>query len=220
MIISSLSYKGGVGKTTIAQNLAVCLAHTGYKTCIVDADESQNSVMWTENRAEQEPAIAAYPNHNHRTITKTIQTLYEKEGYEAIIIDSPPALSPIASKIILSSHIVLIPVSVTGAQDVLTTERLLDHYETLKAQKGAPIRAFFVINNYDPHIKLHQAIVETVEELSKEYKVPILQSKLFRRTVYGEAPAQGLGVYECKNPKAKQEAINLTNEVLQISEKL
>ncbi|MEO1518906.1 MAG: ParA family protein [Bacteroidota bacterium] len=218
MIISSISYKGGVGKTTIAQNLAVYYATKGYKVCIVDADNSQNSVMWTVNRADIEPRIPAIPNDDFRTITKTITDLYEKDGYDIILIDSPPALSRVASKIILSSHIVLIPVSVTGAQDLWTTQSLLEHYEELQIEKGERIAAFFTINNYEPHIKLHQAALETLEEFKSQFSIPILDSKLHRRSVYGEATSQGLGVIECKNPKASNEIARLAEEILLVQE--
>ncbi len=43
MILSSISYKGGVGKSTISQNLAVLFAKQKYRVCIVDADESGSS---------------------------------------------------------------------------------------------------------------------------------------------------------------------------------
>ena len=46
MIISSISYKGGVGKSTLAQNLAVALALDNYKVCIIDADESAATTRW------------------------------------------------------------------------------------------------------------------------------------------------------------------------------
>ena len=38
MIISVTSLKGGVGKSTITQNLAVCFAQSGYRVCIADAE--------------------------------------------------------------------------------------------------------------------------------------------------------------------------------------
>ena len=37
-IISIINNKGGVGKTTITQNLGVCMAKNGYKTAIIDFD--------------------------------------------------------------------------------------------------------------------------------------------------------------------------------------
>ena len=53
MIISVTSLKGGVGKSTIAQNLAVCLAHNGVNVCIADADPAnENSGNWGNIRSE------------------------------------------------------------------------------------------------------------------------------------------------------------------------
>ena len=43
-IIGVMSQKGGVGKTTIAVNLAVMLRLKGYETLIVDLDTSNPSV--------------------------------------------------------------------------------------------------------------------------------------------------------------------------------
>ena len=91
MILSSLSYKGGVGKTTIAQNLAVCLAHSGYKVCILDADSSQNSQSWLGRRSDEHPNVPVYGNTDPKAIKQNIKSLYD--DFEVIIIDSPPALS-------------------------------------------------------------------------------------------------------------------------------
>lgn len=213
MIISSISYKGGVGKTTVAQNIAVGLAASGYKVCIVDADESQNSMFWSTIRAEREPFIKVTPNNNPDTIRKTIADLYDREGYEVVIIDSPPSISKIASKIILSSHLVVVPVSVTGAQDVATTEKFIEHYFDLLENYDKKIPTRFVLNNYQPRIKLHQGVENTLIEISKESEIPIFDTRLHRRAAYGEASTQGLGVIELSDKSAKTEIINLTNEI-------
>jgi chromosome partitioning protein len=53
MIISVTSLKGGVGKSTIAQNLAVCLAHNGVNVCVADADpDNENSGNWGNIRSD------------------------------------------------------------------------------------------------------------------------------------------------------------------------
>ncbi|WP_461137387.1 nucleotide-binding protein, partial [Spirosoma terrae] len=55
MIISVTSLKGGVGKSTIAQNLAVCFAHSKYTVCIVDVDTNQSALRWSGLRDEDLP---------------------------------------------------------------------------------------------------------------------------------------------------------------------
>ena len=57
MIISITSLKGGVGKSTISQNVAVCFAHMGYKVAIVDTDLNASSVHWSGMRGEDMPHI-------------------------------------------------------------------------------------------------------------------------------------------------------------------
>ena len=214
MILSSLSYKGGVGKTTIAQNLAVCLAHTGYKVCILDADTSQNSQSWLGRRSDNLPNIPVYGNTDPQAIMQNIKALYD--DYEIIIIDSPPALSKIASKIILASHLLLIPITPTGGSDIWTTEQLIEHYDLIRDQKGSPIPAAFVVNRYRANVKMHQAYLEALSEYDESYGIKTLGSKLVDRSAYGEANLQGMGVYEYTNPQAKQEVIKLCNEIISI----
>ena len=86
MIISSISYKGGVGKSTVAQNLAVCFANSGYKTCIVDADETQATVSWTGVRFEKElqPAIQSIGMTDHKALVGNVKEHYK--NFDVIII--------------------------------------------------------------------------------------------------------------------------------------
>lgn len=41
-VISIINNKGGVGKTTITQNISICMAKNGYKTAIIDFDAQAN----------------------------------------------------------------------------------------------------------------------------------------------------------------------------------
>ena len=51
------SSKGGVGKTTIATNLAAHFALDGKRTVLIDADRQKSSSHWTEKRAGLSSAV-------------------------------------------------------------------------------------------------------------------------------------------------------------------
>ena len=62
MIIAVTNLKGGVGKSTVARNLAVYFTEKGAKVCIVDTDLQQRTTCdWIERRGEEVPHIAVFP---------------------------------------------------------------------------------------------------------------------------------------------------------------
>lgn len=220
MILASINHKGGTGKSIIAQNLAVCAAHLKDKVCIVDADPSQNSMIWSSVRDKIEPRVPVFANHNWRTIRKTVEDLYTKEGYDTIIIDSPPSLEKIASEIIQVSHMVVIPISPTGGNDIWSTEQIAEEIEHISKEKKQTVPAYFVLNRFQPNLKVHKLFAGALKQHSDAYDIEIMKSSIHLRTAFGYANLQGKGVYECDDAKAKAEIVNLMNEIQDNFEKI
>ena len=102
MIISVTSLKGGVGKSTITQNLAVCFAQSGYKVCIADADTNQSALRWSSLRDAELPAVPAFGTPE-KTLSSNIKQL--NSDYEIVLIDGTPSLDRVTSRIILLADI-------------------------------------------------------------------------------------------------------------------
>lgn len=214
MIISSISYKGGVGKSTIAQNLAVCLAHQGNKVCIVDADETGASTEWSGRRFDREitPAITVVSLSDPKSIIGNVKLLYK--DYDVIVIDSPPSISRIASKIMLVSHLLIVPVIPKGGAEKDVTEKFLEQFTEVQERKENIIPAYILMNQYNNKYNLHRAFFDAMKEVAKEFEIEVLKTTFSERVAYGEANIIGLGVYEYSNQKAKKEVTQLVDEIL------
>jgi len=210
MKIGVTNLKGGVGKTTVAQNLAVCLAHMDYKVCIVDTDRNQNSLEWSGVREEPLPSILVVGVIDAKALTKNVDQL--EKDHDFVIIDGTPSLSEITTRIILASDLLLIPI-LASAHDIRAIRQFYERYEQAKEFRDE-IPAHFFINQFSPKFIIHQSI----KEMLAEYGLPIMDSTFKERVSYIESAVEGKGVYEMKDPKAKIEVVEFTKEVLSIAE--
>jgi len=209
MIISITNLKGGVGKSTIAQNLAVCFAHMGYKVCLVDTDTNQTSVKWSSFRDEEMPSVLVIGMTEAGALAKTVTAL--NEDYEIVLVDGTPSLSKMTSKILLLSDLTIIPTLLSGA-DFWAIEPFLDRLDETKTINES-LKAYILCNKHNSRINLEKTVVDAMEAFEENYGVATLNSKLKQRVVYKEAMVKGMGVYELKDGKAKQEVVALTKEI-------
>ena len=210
MVIAVNNLKGGVGKTTIATNLAVAFAQRGLKVCIIDTDLTQKSAMeWAGNRGETEPHIPVYG-----VIGKQLSTELQKlnKVNDIVLIDGTPQLLELAERAILGSDILLVPLS-AGIYDFRSFEIFMEKVEqvsTLRQSLGIKeIKTYVLMNRINERSNLSKDILSAVAA----FEVPILETKLANRTAYGETAVYGLGVVEYKDQKAKEEMDNLVNEL-------
>lgn len=214
MIISITSLKGGVGKSTITQNLSVCFAHMGYSTCIVDADTNQSSLKWAGLRDDKLPLIFVSGQNEESSLSKNVKALNEK--YDIVLIDGTPSLSKTTSKILLLADLVLIPILPSGL-DIWATEIFLERLKDAVEQKEKEIPAYFILNQHDDRMSLDK---DTREALVDVADIGLLQTALKTRRPYRRAVIEGKGVFEDSDPKSKEEMVALATEVIEIIAKL
>lgn len=186
MIIGVLNQKGGVGKTTLSVNLAACLARTGARVLLIDADPQGSALDWAAAR-QGEPlfSVVGFPR---ATIHKEIAQL--GQGYDHIIIDGPPRVTDLARSAIMASDIVVIPVQ-PSPYDIWAAEEVVKLITEARVYKEN-IKSVFVVNRKITNT----AIGRDVREALAAYPIHVLNASIAQRVVFAEAAAQGQAIFE------------------------
>jgi len=128
--------KGGVGKTTIALNLAVAAGQKGHLAAVIDIDQQATASKWTDRRTDDKPWVV--PTLTARLPAAIKQA--EENGVEFLVIDTPPHSGADAVEAARRADVVLIPVE----PHLFTLETLPKLADLLKLAGDPP--AIFVIN--------------------------------------------------------------------------
>ena len=105
-IIAVVAEKGGVGKTTLALDLAVTATRKGHSVAVLDVDQQATASKWTDRRSEDRPWVV--PTHASRIAASIEQA--RGQGVDFIVIDTPPHSSTEAAEAARRADVVVAPV--------------------------------------------------------------------------------------------------------------
>src|SRR3989304_4173901 len=105
MIICLVNNKGGVGKTTIAVNLAYCMAQKQDRVLLIDADPLGCVAKWKGLSEDRTFDVVHYAEG---LLHKDIDHL--SRGYRHILIDTPPGTNHAAFSSLMTSPLAIIPI--------------------------------------------------------------------------------------------------------------
>jgi len=185
-IITLATSKGGVGKSTLARNLAAHWVNVGQKVAIIDSDP-QGSIIGRHdpNGLLKNLTVIAEPEENVANLVEEI-----KGQYTHIIIDTGGFRNRTTIRALIKSDLAIIPLK-ASADDVagaLETHNLITELNKTPERASNPIKYRMILTMTQMGIVLAKHVRSELE--SKGYL--LLKPEMYHRVIYPETAINGL----------------------------
>jgi len=208
-VVAIANTKGGVGKSTLAGNLAWALAtETGRRVLLVDADPQASVTKWFDLATGELPL--------DRTQLTTARVLQQqlprlRQSYDLIIVDCPPMQTDVTAAAVTQADLGLIPV-LPSPLDVLAYSELVPLLRQAQGVNPA-LTLRLVINQLAPRTALAREVHETLADAD----IAVIPTYIHDRQLYRRVVAQGGAVVREQGP-AREEMLALAKDVLRAIE--
>lgn len=204
MIITIASQKGGVGKSTVAINLALIFAsHQDCNVALVDCDVQRSSVDTMEGHSYSNLSLHAVDENPHRAI--------EKIKADYVIVDTPPHSHEIMFQAAAVSDMVIIPLQ-PSVLDVRGVARTIAALLEIQSGYNTDLLCRLLINRFTPNAKLSAGIRDVLVD---QYPYPVFKTALHNREAYKQSLILSQSVVDfAKNSPAAHEIADLVKEII------
>lgn len=208
MIVTVGNTKGGVGKTTLAVQVALARQIAGYAILLIDGDTqaSAQNAMTMRSEGGQEPSVSCVQLPDGRLLRAQLGPLVAR--HTDTVIDAGGRDTQAFRVALVKSDVLVLPVQ-PRAVDVwalATMAELLEEAQEARDIEGSPaLRILIAVNLADPGDNRDTA--ETLQALSQFPQLAAPSVVIRRRKAVANAMAHGLAVAELfpRDPKASQE---------------
>ena len=201
MILTVGNIKGGVGKTTLAVNLAIVRVAAGRDVLLVDGDEQRTAITFTDLRAEQMggPGYTAVSLQGAALRTQVRQLVTK---YDDILIDVGGRDTGSLRAALTISNTLLIPVQ-PRSFDIWAVDQVADLVKEAR-EINSDLRALILLNAADAQGRDNEDAADALREVEGLELLPMI---IGRRKAFPNAAAVGRSVIEQtpKDPKALEE---------------
>lgn len=183
--------KGGVGKTTVATNIAGYFASQGHQVMLGDADRQQSSLLWLRLRPPEARPIASWDVDKE-------QVAKPPRGTTHVVLDTPAGMhGKWLDRTMRIADKVVVPLS-PSIFDIFATRAFLD--ELAEHRKAGRMQVGIVGTRVDPRTIAADKLQEFVEGLG----LPVLG--FLRPTQnYVHLAARGLTLSDLSSTKVERD---------------
>ncbi|MEM1204298.1 MAG: division plane positioning ATPase MipZ [Acidobacteriota bacterium] len=214
MIIVVGHTKGGVGKSTLACNLAGMAALRGIDVGLVDADRQRNSAGWCGIREALRGEQPDLPAVECSEITGNLLTPLKRleDTYGLLIVDVGGYDSAEMRSALVAADLLVAP-SAVSQFNMWATEHM-DELVTMARSVNQDLEALGLLNRVGTHHRSRDE--EEAREYLAELGVTLMTSVIRERKAFRRAEQEGLTVLEVKpqDPKASTEMIAAYEEIM------
>lgn len=207
MIITISHQKGGVGKSTLAYNIALELARKN-NVEVIDLDVQQTVSAYNQIRSE----MGQIPLPVHvMTTAEELENYFESLDEETIVVvDSGGFDSSLNRFVILISDFVITPVS-SEFTEILGLQKYESILQELSEQSGMTVVTNVVLNKTNPNQKKFDEVNDFING-SKHFK--LMDSMMRRRVDFANSVAYGFSVRELdKKSESTKELKEFVKEI-------
>ena len=205
MIVTVGNTKGGVGKTTLALNIAIARALAGKEVWLIDGDRQGTAQTAISIRAEagQAPGIACATYPDGTTLRAQVQQ--QRDKYDDIIIDAGGRDSTALRAALVLSDVLVVPFQ-PRSYDVWALNDIAALVDEARSVRDG-LRAVAILNCADPG----ETSIDNIEAAQAVSGVPqfeYLATPIRRRKAFANAAGQGMSVLEKSGDKKATEEMS------------
>lgn len=199
--IAIVGQKGGTGKTTLAENLAVAATKARLTVAVIDLDSQITATNWADRRKAETPTVVSCQVARLRFVL----TEARKNDVEMVFLDGPGKNAEATLEAAKAADLVIIPI-----QPIINDIETLPAFRDLLRVAGDK-PAVVIVNNAPIQGSRHIHAQEAAEQAG----FMVCPVVLFRRAAVYDSPLPGLAVQEYEpDGKAAQEIAQLYNYII------